>query len=138
MVDIRREFPRKYMTAVDLDGERLFAQIASAEITTFKPGEPPVLMLTLRHNGGAPKTVRVNQGNRNTLATALGWDTDDWINKKIEMWVEPTSMGPGIRMRPVLDGKDAAASPGPRSPTPSRAVPRPPQKSQIEDDEVPF
>jgi hypothetical protein len=60
MVDIRKTFPRKYMSAIDLGGERLFAQIVSAEVTTFKPGEPPVLMMTLRHNGTAPNQVRCN------------------------------------------------------------------------------
>jgi hypothetical protein len=83
MVDIRKAFPRKYMSAIDLDGERLFAQIVSAEMTTFKPGEPPVLMMTLRHNGTAPNQVRCNQTNRGTLANAFGWDTDAWATKRL-------------------------------------------------------
>jgi hypothetical protein len=132
MVDIRKEFPRKYMSAIDLEGDaRLFAQIASAEMTTFKTGDP-ALMLTLRHNGAAPKLVRCNQTNRQILATAFGWDTDAWINKKIELSVEPTSMGPGIRMRPITDGKTAA--PPAWDPPPKSK----PQKSQIEDDEIPW
>jgi hypothetical protein len=124
------------MSAIDLDAGRLFAQIVSTEVTTFKPGDPPVLVLTLRHNSPAPSQVRCNQTNRSILATAFGWDTDAWRDQKIELWVEPTSMGPGIRMRPV--GPTAATAPDSNHPPPSPSKPRPPQKSRIEDDEVPF
>jgi hypothetical protein len=105
----------------------------------FKTGEP-ALMLTLQHNSTAPKLVRCNQTNRNVLAAAFGWDTDGWLDKKIELWVEPTSMGPGIRMRPV--GPQAIAAPEsgtPRqSPMLTKSKKQPPQPSRIEDDEVPF
>jgi hypothetical protein len=135
------------MSAVDLDGGRMTAQIVSAEMTTFKTGEPS-LMLTLQHGTPAPKLVRCNQTNRSALAGAYGWDTDAWVHKHIELWVEPTSMGPGIRMRP-LDGSTQNTGPAWTPPLKStKAAPPvyPVPKSKganvgggpIEDDELPF
>jgi hypothetical protein len=140
MVDIRKEFPRKYMSAADLDDGQLTAQIVSAEMKTYQSGDP-VLMLTLRHRGTAPKMVRCNQTNRNILAGAWGWDTDGWLDKKIELSVRPTAMGPGIAMCPAKDSQEAATAsvpPPPMLSRPTKPATKPPQhKSRIEDDEIP-
>ncbi len=135
MVDIRKAFPRKYMSALDLEGGRLSAQRVAAEMVTFKTGEP-ALMLTLHHKGAMPKLVRCNQTNRSILAGVWGSKTDGWLDKKIELSVEPTSMGPGIRMWPIIDSRDATASSGdaPRPDKPSNPV----QRSRIEDDGIAF
>lgn len=134
MVDIRKEFPRKYMSAGDIDG-RLTAQITAVETIAFRNGES-ALMLTLRHSTPAPKMVRCNQTNRGALMGAFGYETEDWIGKKIELWVEPTSMGPGIRMRPVEERAAPEESPHPAIP-PKRA-PKSSDTSRIEDDEIPW
>jgi hypothetical protein len=143
VVNIRTQFPRKYMSAIDLDGRVLTAQIADAEMVSFSTGDP-VLMLTLRHNEPAPKMVRCNLTNRGILATAWGAETDNWINKRVELSVHETAMGPGIAMRPITEapsgsGPERSRSTGPVSPPVYPAKPaKPGHTSRIEEDEVPF
>jgi len=137
MVDIRKEFPRRYLTAADLGDERLTVQIVDAEVFTFKPGDPPALMLTVRSRGEPAKQVRCNQTNRNALSAAWGFNTDGWMDRQIELSVVSTQMGPGIRMQAISDDKDTAAAPA----APPGVVPpaaKQPHRSRIEDDEVPF
>jgi hypothetical protein len=140
VVNIRTQFPRKYMSAIDLDGRVLTAQIADAEMKTFSTGDP-VLMLTLRHNEPAPKMVRCNLTNRGILASAWGTETDNWINRRVELSVHETAMGPGIAMRPI-DEAPSASGPSWSPTAPLPAYPAKPTKpgrtSRIEEDEVPF
>jgi hypothetical protein len=90
--------------------------------------------------------VRCNQTNRSALANAWGPDTDKWLDNKIELSVQPTSMGPGIRMVPIIGGKHAAGPAGepplksthaaPASYPASKATPK---KSRDDlNDEIPF
>jgi hypothetical protein len=154
MVDVRKAFPSKYISASDLmDGEPLTAQIVSAGMESFRTGDP-ALMLTQRHNGPQPKMVRANH-NRNILSAAWGPDTDNWINHKVELTVTQTAMGPGIAMRPIADSSyrarggpswndpavtERAAPPSyPPSPNPMPQKPRKPVGGgPIDDDPVPF
>jgi hypothetical protein len=152
--DLRTAFPRKYMSAMDLvDGEPLTAQIVSADMESFRNGEP-ALMLTLRHNGPQPKGVRANHTNRSILSAAWGPQTDGWINKKVELTVTSTAMGPGIAVRPISDGTQRTGGPSwndssvtaraapPSYPPPPNPMPQKPRKpvggGPIDDDPVPF
>jgi hypothetical protein len=146
VVDISTTFPRKYMSAIDLDGRNLTAQIVDVELKSFSTGDP-VLMLTLRHNEPAPKMVRCNLTNRGILGTAWGTETDNWVGRKLELSVHETAMGPGIAMRPIEEAPSASGpswsrSTGPVSPPVYPAKPAKPAKpghtSRIEEDEVPF
>jgi hypothetical protein len=76
----------------------------------------------------------------NQIASASGkwgWDTDDWLDMKIELLVQPIAMGPGIFIRPITEGQSAGA------PTPPPSYPAKPAKPQqhksgIEDEEIPW
>jgi hypothetical protein len=126
-------FPSKYVKAEDLDTPRVVT-IATQTVETFKNNgkEDQKLMLTFHEKGA--RALVVNRTNFDAIADLYGGDTDDWLNKKIELYADQTRMQGKLVdcVRVRAPGVGTTAAPATKAP-----AAKPESEPEFED-EIPF
>lgn len=119
-MDIRTAFG-SYLKAADIDsaGGSMRLRIKSFKMETLKGNDGEEEVKPVVAFQGADKALILNKTNANRIAAVHGWETDDWIGKVIELYVENVEafgkMQDAIRVR--VPKPAAPAKPAPRRQT---------------------
>lgn len=117
MGDYRKMFDRDYLGHFDLDGKDVTVEInkvVAGELTAMggRKSKKPILYFS-----GKEKGLIANKTNCRTIAALYGNNTDDWVGKRITLYVSTTRNPDGggetecIRIRPKAPaGKSAEKS----------------------------
>jgi len=98
----------KRLSADDLGDETPRYKIKEAEVASLRDKDGRTNnKLVLRFNN-VEKGLILNKTNAGRMATAYGKDESRWVGKVVELYIETTTYGPGIRIR-IL--KDKASDP---------------------------
>lgn len=92
-MDIRKCYPTKYLSPVDLtdkDGNYVDANatVRSFSMVNVRLQDGASKPKPILHFEGKQKGMIINKTNARTLERLLGWDTDKWVGKKIGLVVE--------------------------------------------------
>jgi hypothetical protein len=89
-------FPSDYLRAADLQGQKLLLKMSRVEMRDMGEEVKPVLFFE-----GKEKGLVLNKTNANTIATAYGDETGDWVGAEIVLFETPVEYQgqrrPGIR-----------------------------------------
>lgn len=89
-IKVSEQYPSKYICGDDLQGKRTqvhIVKVEAVEVPDFKDKDKMVNKLELSF-AGKDKTMLCGPANAKKLGRELGDDTDDWIDKVIEIWAE--------------------------------------------------
>jgi len=89
-------FPSKYLKAADLGGKPAIVKISAVSYETLKSPEGKEQNKTVLAFAGTKKLLPLNMTNWDAVANVAGDDTDQWPNKKIELYPTTTQMGSKI------------------------------------------
>jgi hypothetical protein len=129
-------FPSKYFKAFDLEEPwTLTIATASKETFAFNGKESSKCVLSFYEQGA--KALIVNATNWDAIAKLHGDDTDDWLNKKIQLYASKVKIDgewkDSISVRAPGSGEEAPST-SPALPPPSTPLTTP----KDFDDEIPF
>lgn len=144
-MDMRKTMSSKYLKSEDLGGVGAFVavQISNIEEAVQVGNEEKPIM----HFYGKKKTLPMNITNRRLMALPqyqgmqgcnFGWESNDWINQHIELFVSTDRHPEGgmtecVRIRPM----GAGAVPAPQPPAPQPPAPEPSAPEDSWDEEPP-
>jgi hypothetical protein len=132
MVNINEEFPSKYLKSSDLQGS--VANVKIDRVTVEQIGDDRKLVM---YFVGKSKGMVLNKTNARTIGDVYGEDTDEWIEKPIEVFSMKVDfqgrMVDGLRIRVPAPRKQAIA-PNARE----RAAATVGRGEDPLDDEIPF
>jgi hypothetical protein len=136
-MDIAQVFSGDSLKAADLQGGEPVVRIASVELKKFDDGNKLVISFE-----GKKKTLVCNKTNANRIAFAHGTDTDGWVGKEIQLYVDLVDFKgdtvEAIRIRPKKPAARASSADMTQNEVYSDQ-PAPRGKSQPDmDDEIPF
>lgn len=84
-MDIRKMFPSKWLSAIDLDGKAYTLTIERVTVEELQgqhgPEEKPAVWFK-----GSDKALILNRTNTETIMSAYGPNTDGWVNQKVELY----------------------------------------------------
>jgi hypothetical protein len=86
-------FPSKYLKAADLGGKPAIVRISAVTYEPLKSPEGKEQEKTVVAFAGTKKLLPLNMTNWDAVANIAGDDTDEWLNKKIELYPTTTQMG---------------------------------------------
>ena len=86
-------FPSKYLKAADLNGKPATVKISAVTYETLKSPEGREQNKTVLAFAGTSKLLPLNMTNWDSVADVAGEDTEEWPNKKIEVYPTITQMG---------------------------------------------
>ena len=89
-------FQSKYLKAADLGGKSTIVKISAVTYETLKSPEGKEQGKTVLAFAGTAKLLPLNMTNWDAVADVAGEDTDEWPNKKIELYPTTTQMGSKI------------------------------------------
>ena len=87
----------QWMKAVDLDGE-VTLKIKDVTEEVVGTGKEKKSKLCVWFNG-QKQGLLLNKTNNRTLRDAFGDETDEWVGKRVTVFVVETDRGPGVRVR---------------------------------------
>lgn len=132
----------KYLKAADIEDDCVFT-IAGVQMEEIgqneKKDNKPVLYFEEEERG-----LVLNKTNINSIANLYGEETDEWVGKKIGLFIAPTTFEgrtvESIRVKARMPKAQTATALGNRQPTqPQPTGFRKPQPQQLEDDDsIPF
>jgi hypothetical protein len=124
-------FRDKYLKAEHLNGKAVLVTITAAPLETLKNTKGEEQQKIVLHFAKSSKTLPLNITNFDAVADVCGEDTDDWVNKQIELYPSKTQMGGKtvdcVRVRSPAQ-RDLLAPP----------KPEPVAMAEEPDDEIPF
>ncbi len=82
-MELSQVFDSATLKAADLQGAEPTVKIANVEMKKFDDGNKLVITFD-----GKKKTLVCNKTNANRIAHAYGTDTDGWIGKEIQLFVD--------------------------------------------------
>jgi hypothetical protein len=91
----------KYLGVADLKGETPRRKIGKVEVAELKQKDGSTKKKYVLFLEKEDKALIVNKTNAVKLAQAFGKKYADWPGNFIELYSEPTSFGPGVRVRPL-------------------------------------
>lgn len=80
-MNINAAFPSDYLKAADLAGQRVTVTMSHVKMAKMGEDNRPVLYFQ-----GKDKGLVLNKTNMNSIASAYGYETDDWAGQRIEMF----------------------------------------------------
>ena len=86
-------FPSKYLKAADLGGKPAIVRISTVSYEALKSSEGKEQNKTVLAFAGTTKLLPLNMTNWDAVADIAGDDTDQWANKKVELYPTTTQMG---------------------------------------------
>lgn len=88
-----------YMKAADVrEGDVVKIERISMEEIEDRDTKTPVPTMIMHLTGYKPYILRTKT-NITMLRAFFGAETDNWVGRDVELWIEPTDLGPGIRFR---------------------------------------
>jgi hypothetical protein len=99
--DFNAIYGSKYLSATDLHGEQPRYRIGKVELANLKEKDGSTKRKLAVFFAGQDKPLLLNQTNADRLAQAYGKDGANWIGATIELYTETTSLGEGVRLRPL-------------------------------------
>lgn len=82
-----------FLRAADLAGNTVKLTIAEVGTHTFDEGTPKQKTQIVLSFQGKEKKLGLNATNARTIATELGDNTDNWVNKDIKLYPTKTDFG---------------------------------------------
>ena len=127
----------RWMKAADLDErEELLLRIKDVTeepVGTGKEKEAKLCVWFNNHKQG----LLLNKTNNRTLRGAFGDETDEWVGKRVVVFVVETERGPGLRVRIPTPkgngGEKVKAASTPATHTPATRPIRPPKDDDLDD-----
>lgn len=131
---LSQAFPSKYMNRDDLDGD-VTLTIDSVDMEGLESDGVMSDKLVIHFRESHAKPFIVNKGNAITIADAHGDDTDNWVGKRVTIYVDQTVMFGGkrvggIRVR-IADDKRSVNAPAPRNTSSDQSVTAQIQRVQV-------
>ena len=122
--DFDAMYGSKYFSVPDLKGQRPRRTIGKVEVAELKEKDGTTKRKRILYLEGEDKPLVLNKTNAIKLAMAFGKESSEWINARVELYPEMTSLGKeGVRLQPLKTVAKAA-------------TPKPPATDP--DDEIPF
>ena len=97
--DYDKIYGGKYLGHADLEGGEPHLKISKVEIVKLPDKNGTEKLKFVASFEGAEKSLVINKTNAKKLAEAYGKQRDKWIGQTVQLYVEDTNFGPGIRMR---------------------------------------
>ncbi len=91
----------KYFSVSDLHGEMPRRRIGKTEKIELKGKDGTSKTRYVVYFDGVEKALPLNKTNAMKLAAAFGKNRSAWVGAWIELYSEPTSLGEGVRVRPL-------------------------------------
>lgn len=118
-------FKSNYVGQADLD-HPVIVKIADAQIEQINGDDGKEEKAVLHFERDKIKPLILNSGNWATIEAAYGEDSDNWIGKEIEVYVDPNVMYGkkkvgGVRVR-IPSGAGSPAAPAPSKAAPAAAA----------------
>ena len=89
----------KYMKAADVkEGDVVKIERLTMEEIEDRDSGVPIPTIVMYLSGYKPYILRTKT-NITMLRAFFGAETDNWVGRDVELYTEPTEMGPGIRFR---------------------------------------
>jgi hypothetical protein len=129
--DFDAMYGSKYFSVPDLKGQRPRRTIGKVEVAELKEKDGSTKRKRILYLEGEDKPLVLNKTNAVKLAMAFGKESSEWINARVELYSEMTSLGKeGVRLTPLRTVTKAA----PAQPI----APKPPVVDPDLNDEVPY
>ena len=126
--DFDAMYGSKYFSVPDLKGQRPRRTIGKVEVAELKEKDGTTKRKRILYLEGEDKPLVLNKTNAIKLAMAFGKESSEWINARVELYPEMTSLGKeGVRLQPLKTVAKAAP-----------ATPKTPVIDPDLDDEIPF
>ena len=134
MVNINEEFPSKYLKSSDLAGNVVNVKIDRVAVEQIGDDRKLVMYFI-----GKSKGMVLNKTNARTIGDVYGEDTDDWVDKQIEVFSMKVDfqgrMVDGLRIRIPTPRRQQSATIAPNARDRAMA---PAGGEDPLDDEIPF
>jgi hypothetical protein len=100
--DFDTMYGSKYFSVPDLKGQRPRRTIGKVEVAELKEKDGSTKRKRILYLEGEDKPLVLNKTNAVKLAMAFGKDSSEWINARVELYSEMTSLGKeGVRLQPL-------------------------------------
>jgi hypothetical protein len=102
----------KYLSAADLGGRQKRVQIADVSVEELRQKDGSTKRKYVLAFGGGGKKLVLNKTTATQLVQAFGKPRDPkdarkkWGNQVVDLYVEPTAFGDGVRLRALADDPD--------------------------------
>jgi hypothetical protein len=100
----------KYFSVADLQGETPRYRIGKVDVTELKDKDGSVKRRLLLFFDSVEKPLVLNRTNPRKLAETYSEDHKKWVGVHVDLYDEETSMGKGVRLRPVKSAAAGAAA----------------------------
>ena len=100
----------KYLSVADLHGETPRYRIGKVDVADLKDKDGTTKRRILVYFDGVEKPLVLNRTNAKKLAEVYTEDHRKWVGVVVDLYDEDTSMGKGIRLRPVKSATAGAAA----------------------------
>jgi hypothetical protein len=100
----------KYFGVSDLNGETPRRRIGKVEIRDIADKDGSTRRRLLIYFEGVEKPLVLNRTNARKLAEAYTEDYAKWVGVIVDLYDEETSLGKGVRLRPVKSAANGAAA----------------------------
>ena len=100
----------KYLSVPDLHGETPRYRIGKVDVGDLKDKDGTTKRRILVYLDGVEKPLVLNRTNAKKLAEVYTEDHRKWVGVVVDLYDEDTSMGKGIRLRPVKSAAAGAAA----------------------------
>jgi len=99
-----------YLSVADLHGETPRYRIGKVDVADLKDKDGTTKRRMLAYFDGVEKPLVLNRTNAKKLAEVYTEDHKKWVGVVVDLYDEDTSMGKGIRLRPVKSAAAGAAA----------------------------
>ena len=100
----------KYFSVADLNGETPRRRIGKVEAADLKDKDGTTKRRLLVYFEGVEKPLVLNRTNARKLAETYTEDHTKWVGVLVDLYDEETSLGKGVRLRPVKSAAAGAAA----------------------------
>jgi hypothetical protein len=100
----------KYFSVADLHGETPRHRIGKVDVADLKDKDATTKRRILVYFDGVEKPLVLNRTNAKKLAEVYTEDHRKWVGVVVDLYDEETSMGKGVRLRPVKSAAAGAAA----------------------------
>lgn len=133
--DFDAMYGSKYFSVPDLKGQRPRRTVGKVEVVELKEKDGSIKRKRILYFEGEDKPLVLNKTNAVKLAMAFGKESSEWINARVELYPEMTSLGKeGVRLTPLRTVTKAAPTQAPAQ----TIKPKPPVIDPDLNDEIPF
>jgi hypothetical protein len=100
----------KYYSVADLQGETPRHRIGKVDVDNLKDKDGTTKRRILVYFDVVEKPLVLNKTNAKKLAESYTEDHSKWVGVVVDLYAEDTSMGKGVRLRPVKSVAAGAAA----------------------------